>query len=817
MISLPTGLRDILRAWRREPLQAVASIATLALTLGASTAVFSIVNGVLLRPLAYPQPQQLVSLREIVPAVATQYPSLPVNARHFDYWRGRAASFASMAMIQWRTTSLIGAGDPAQISVVRASGALFDVLQIPVAFGRPLTPEDERADRPAVVVVSARLWADRLGSDPNVLGRTLTLGGTPHTIVGILSRGTNLPSFDSLGESASLSPSFDAVLPSRLNPANIGWMGQFNYSVIARLRPAVTFDSARAELNVIQTDVDRIASKEAGEAIGLRAWMQPLEESITGRVRRGLLLLLGAIGGVVVIACANLANLSLTRALARARDTAVKSALGASGRRLVRGVLLEQLLLSSVGGVLGLLVARAALELFVATAPIDLPRVAEVAIDARVMMFAGVAAIAAGLLVAVLPAWRVARTDVEPVLRAGRRGATDARGMRARTGLLALQVALSVMLLVVTGLFVTSFVRLMQVNPGFSADRVIALEIAPAARRYPDVKARAALYDRILEGVRAVPGITSAAWTSSLPLTGETWVDAIAGVGDVRPSSQHPNANYRFIGPEYFDVLSMPLTKGRSIDDRDRNRSVTPAVISARAAASLWRGEDPVGKQFVRGDRTTRFEVVGVVADGHPTSLESESPLMVYVPYWFNNEGRSVLLVRTPVDASTLAPALRRVVHTVDSELAIAGITPLRRVVDAALANRRYQMWLFTAFGAIALVIATVGVYATTAYGVSRRRREMNIRVALGARASQVFGAVVRQNLTPVAVGIAAGAAGALALGSVVASFLFKVQPRDPTIVATVVAVVGVVGLCASATAARQSLSIDPSAALRDE
>jgi len=817
MATTPLDVRDALRAIRREPVYAGAVIATLALTLGASTAVFSIVNGVVLRPLAYREAQRLVSIREVVPRNARRYATSPVNARHFEEWRRQATAFASIAEVEWRTTNLTGAGDPAQVVIVRASGTVFDVLQMPVALGRPLTRDDERPDHPPVAVISQRLWADRLGRDPLVVGRGLILGGTQYTVVGVLEPRSELPAFDLLSESASLSSKFDLVVPFRLNFARIGWMGQFNYAAVARLKAGVTLEQARAELDVIQQSVADIATKETHEPIDLRGWIMPLDESIVGRARLGLLLLLGAIGGVVLIACANLANLSLTRALGRMREAAVRSALGASRARLAGGVVLEQLLLAATGGALGVLIARQGLNLFVKTAPIDLPRVNDVVIDGRVLGFAASVAIAAGLCVALLPAWRMGRADMQATLRGGGYGATDRGGLRIRATLLAVQVALSVTLLVVTGLFVTSFVRLLRVDPGFSPERVTAVEIAPIANRYPDEKARAALYDRILASARDLPGIASAAWTSALPLTGETWVDLIARIGDTRPSSQKSSANYRFIGPDYFRTLSMPIAKGRAIDERDRNRAVVPAVISARAAQALWPGEDAVGQQFARGDPSQHFEVVGVVADGHATALEAESPLMVYVPYWFNNEGKSLLMVRTPGDAAAIAGELRRVIHAVDPEIAIADVSPLRQVVDKALAGRRYQMWLFTAFGAVALLIATVGVYATTAYGVSRRRREMNIRAALGARASQVIGLVLRQSLTPLFAGIAAGCAGALATGTVVASLLFKVRAADPFVLATVVALVGAVGVLAAATAARQGMRVNPAAALRDD
>jgi predicted permease len=375
----------------------------------------------------------------------------------------------------------------------------------------------------------------------------------------------------------------------------------------------------------------------------------------------------------------------------------------------------------------------------------------------------------------------------------------------------------SVTLLVVTGLFVTSFIRLLDIDPGFSTDRVVTVEIAPIAARYPDTKARAALYERIAERARQLPGIASISWTSALPLTGETWVDGIVRIDDTQPGTQKPSANYRFVGPDYFRALSMPILKGRSIDERDRTHAVTPAVISARAAQTLWPTDEPVGKLFTRGNRNERFEVVGVVVDGRPTSLETESPLMVYVPYWYNNEGKSVLVARTTESVAVVISELRAVIRAVDPEVAIGDTSPLRNVVDKAVEGRRYQTTLFAAFGGVALLIATIGVYATTSYGVSRRQREMNIRVALGAPLSQVFALILRQTAVPLVVGIAVGSAGALVMGTLVATLLFQVRPRDPLVLATAVLLVGLAGALAASTAARKGLRINPVEALRQE
>ncbi len=812
-------LRDVFRGLRRDRLYVVIVVGTLAVTLGASTAVFSIVDGVLLKPLAYRESQRLVSVREVVREISARYSSLPANAHHFEEWRNQATSFASMAELDFRMTNLTGTGEPVQLSILRARGKLFDVLETQATLGRVLSPDDEPPGRPTVAVISQRLWHERLGGDPNAIGRSLTLGGSPYTIVGILPPGFELPDFDPLSGAASLTRRVDAIVPLRPDFQHIDWMGQFNYPVVARLGRGVTIDQARAELDVLQQAVARTAQRETHETVALGGTITPLDESIVGRARLGLLLLLGAIGAVVLIACSNLANLSLTRTIGRLRDAAVRTALGASRERLVRQVILEQLLLAATGGALGLVVAWKAIHLFVRTAPIDLPRVNDVTIDARVIAFTGAVAAVAGVIVALLPAWRIAGRDVQAALRAGGHGATDRGGQRVRAMLLAVQVALSVTLLVVTTLLVTSFVRLLRIDPGFSPDGVVAVEIAPLASRYPDTAERAALYDRILERIHRLPGVTSAAWTSLLPLNGETWVDLISREGDTRSTFQKPSANYRFIGPDYFRTLSMPILKGRSIAERDRSGATIPTVLSQRAASTIWPGEDAIGRTFLRGDpdQPKKFEVVGIVADGHATALDSQSPLMVYVPYWFNNEGKSVLVVHVAGDAPAAIGEVRRAVRDVDPEIAIADAVPLDHVVDKALEGRRYQMWLFVAFGIVALVIATIGVYATTAYGVSRRRREMNIRVALGARASQVFGLVVRQSAAALAAGLVAGCAAATATSTLAASLVFEGRARDPIVIAGVVVLVGAAGLAACAIAAKQGLRIDPAAALRDE
>ena len=815
MRELASDVRSAWRGLRRDPLYTAAVVSILTLTLGAAIAVFSIVNGVLLRPLPYADAQELVSIREVVPGIADRYPTLPVTMRHFDLWRDRSTSFASMAATDWRTSTLTGAGEASQVVVLRTSGTLFDLLRVPISRGRGLTRDDERLERPRVAVISDQLWRDRLGADPGVLGRPLVLNGAEHTIVGVLPEGYALPRLQTLDESGSITTDVAAIVPFRVTLANFDWMGQFNYGVVARLKPGITLEQARAEMHVLQGTVAAIASRETREPVDLRAWIMPLDETIVGSVRRGLLLLLGAIGTLLLIACANLANLTLTRTTRRIREAAVRSALGAGRSRLVRAVIAEQMVLAAAGGALGIGLAVAAIRIFVLTAPVSLPRIQEVGIDARVAAFGLALALLSALAVALLPAWRVGRGDLETVLRSGGRG-SDHGSQRARHALLGAQVALSVMLLAVGGLFVSSLTRLLRVDTGFSPDGAVTIEIAPGTVRYPDIAARAALYDRVLDGVRSLPGLTAAAWTSALPLTGETWVDAVLRA-DETGARETSNANYRFVGPEYFRAIGMPILRGRSIEEQDRTHALTPAVVSERTARTLWPGEDAIGREFTRANPEQRFQVVGVVVDCRVTALDAQSPLMVYVPYWFNNEGKSVLVVRTSGDPMASVPAIRDVVRAIDPDIAIAGVAHLGRVVDAAVDSRRYQASLLSLFGGSALLIAIVGVYATTAYGVSRRRRELNIRAALGARASQVFSLVMRQSLVPILAGLAGGAAGALATGGFVASLLYEVRPRDPFVLSVVVGIVATAGLAAVAAAAVGNLRIEPAAALRDE
>jgi predicted permease len=812
MRSLWFDIRDAVRGFRRDRAYAATVILTLALTIGATTAVFSIVDGVLLEPLAYPESHRLVALRERWQEIAGR-PSggMAVNERHFEYWRAQATSFESMGQYRIVAANLTGAGEAAQISLARSSGTLFEVFREDAALGRTLRPSDEPEGAPAVATISDGLWRQKFGSDPSIVGKPLVLDGNVHIIVGVLRPEFNLPNDGQTGTQA------EAFVPIRVT---VGWVGDHNDSAVARLRTGVNIEQARAELDVLQAQVSEIATKHAHDRVTLAGVVTPLAEQVTGTARRGLLLLLAAVSGVLLIACSNLANLALTRTLGYARESAIRTALGASRRRLLAKALVEQLLLSTLGGALGLWVAWAALAVFVRTAPIDLPRVDEVSLDARVLAFAAAVSVLTGLVVAIVPAWRVGGRDAQAALRATATAvAGDRSARRSQATLLALQVALSVALLVVTTLLGTSLFRVLNVDRGFDADNVLAVDLALPATRYATESVRQPAFDRLLAAVSELPGVARVTTTSMLPLRGSGQTNFIDVEGSTTPMFQRPVANLRFVAPDFFRTLNLTIVRGRSFaaTERDPQRAA-PALISEPVAARLWPGQDPLGKRFSRGIPNEQgFEVVGVVADARLNSLDHTPPLMVYLPYWWRSRPAVSLLVKTSVEPSAVLASVRRAVHEIDSEIAVGQSRSLQDLVDAALAGRRYQARLFVVFGLVALFIATVGVYAVTSQAVARRRREMNIRVALGAPVPQVVGLIMRQAATPVVAGLAAGGAGALALGGVVASFLFQVQARDPMILAAVVAVVGSISVLTCLLATRRRLAVDPAAALRDE
>ena len=804
-------LRDSVRGLRRDAGFSATVILTLAVTIGATTAAFSIVNGILLKPLPFPEPERLVAIREIWREVSLGAATIGVNQRHFEHWRQHSQLFHSMAEFITLPANLTSGGPAAQITAVKAGGSLFDVLGETAAVGRLLASEDDSPGSADVTVIGDALWRQRFGGATDVIGKAIVIDGRPYTVVGVLRPSFRLP------ERQRLAANIDAVIPMRID---VGWVGDHNNAAVGRLKTGVTIQEAQAELEVLQRQVGEMATAESQQRVTLSAVVRPLTDSIVGGARRGVVVLFVALLAVLAIACSNLTNLALIRALARSRDVAIRSALGAGRAHIVTRAMLDFVLLAGAGGGLGVWLAYAAIRLFVNTAPIDLPRIEEVTLDGRVIAFAAALTGLTGLLVAILPVLHLDNHDPQAALRGAPAAAGQApAAVRARNVLTGLQIALTVTLLTVTGLLGTSLLRLLDVDYGFTTDRVLSVSVALPPSRYADDRSRIDAFDRITAGVKSLPGVRSVSTTSLLPMRGEGQVNFVVAAGTNVPRSEQPSANFRFVGPEYFSALQLPVQRGRmfSLADRDSGRPM-PAVVSTSLAERLWPGQDALGREFSRGiDGEAGFEVIGIAADARTTSLERTPPLMVYLPYWWRTRTTLSLLVKTDVEPLTLAPSIRRALDQIDPEIAIGDTRPLQRAVDAATAGRRYQARLFVVFGAVALLIATVGVYGVTAYGVSRRRREMNIRVALGARRGDVLALLMQQSLYAVIPGVIAGIAGALAIGKAVASLLFEVQPNDPAVLGTAAIVVALTAFTASMIAARGGLSLNPAAALREE
>jgi predicted permease len=794
----------------REPGFAAIAILTIALGVGANTAIFSIVNGVLLRPLPYAAPDRLVSLREVIPAIANKYPTMPVSARHFTEWRTRTASFERISAVQTRVAILTGVGKPEQLDIAKVSADLFETLGVKPALGRTFVEGEDQPGRDRVAVLTDELWRRRFRADPAVLGKNIELDSQACTIVGVLPRWFRFPNARLLevGQGSVMKP--EAFRPLVFSPDELKMlMGNFNYTVIARLKSGVAVERAKAELDVVAAQL----AKMAGVKMAFGAAVFPLRDSIVGKTRLPLLVLLGAVASVLLIVCVNLANLLLARAERRAREAAVRTALGASGARLARQALGETLLVALIGGVLGVAVAWAGLGALVHFAPPDIPRLDEVRVDGWVLLFALGITTATGLLFGLAPAWRAALADPLEALKAGGRAVKGARaGARVRASLVAAEVGLSALLLVTAALLATSFGRLIRAEKGFQAPTVLSADVRIPTQKYSTEEQRDSFHERVLARLHAQPGVVSAAIVTALPLTGETWLSMAYLDGDTRPPLERPMMNVRFVSAEYFRTMGIPLLAGRTIADSDRKRMV--AVMSESAAQTLWPEQDAVAREFWLNGK--KHEVIAVAGDvvtepGRPAAA------IVYLPYWDWPPPWVKLVARAAGDPRSIAGAMRAAVREVDADVPVAELQTMQEVLADSVAQRRFQMTLAASFAGTALLLAALGIYGVVSYSVTRRRNEMGVRMALGARPQNLYRLVTAQAMRPVALGLAAGLAAALAAGRVLASLLYGISPRDPVTMTAVAGVLVTVALAACAIPARRAASVAPMEALRDE
>lgn len=812
-MSVGTDLRVAWRAMRRNPGFSVVAIATLAFTIGANTAIFTVVDAILLRPLGYGEENRLFVVHEVVPKFALLAPLVPVNAMHFLAWRKNVSGFEQVAMVGGISRNLTGLGEPQRLEGARVSPALFPMLGARTQLGRTFLEEEDQPGRDNVVLLTDKLWRSRFAADPNIVGRKILLDAHPFEVVGVLAPSFHFPRLNQLYAMKVSEDQPEFWKPFAIKPDELEPLGDFNYICIARVRPGVTRQQALAQLEAAQAELAR----QAPEKIELHAAMVPLHEQITSRSRRGLELMLLAVGTVLMIGCVNIANLLLGRATSRKQELAIRSALGAGVRKLLQQMLAESFVLAAMGGALGVAVAYAGLRLILARAPLDLPRLDEIHLDSRVLVFTLAISVLAGLICGILPAWRFAHSQPLLAMKSGSRTTEGRSAGRLRTALIGLEVGLSTLCLIAGGLLLRSLVNLFEVDKGFAAEKVLTVELSLPDTRYNEHSARNRFMKSLLDGVQTVPGVVSAGISNMLPLSGEGGNNLISLEGTTVPFPERPLADIRGVNPEYFQTLGIALREGRIFAESDGDHKV--CEVSALTAERLWPGQNPLGKRFRIGDPDGPFvEVAGVVGDVRGVGLDRAPSQTIYVPYWQRRtyNGPS-LAVKTRVDPLSVSTAVRNIIRQIDSELPVPRFQTMEQVVDESVGQRRFQMNLLLLFAMTALLLASLGIYGVVSYSVALRTNEMGVRMAIGARASDILKMILRQAMTPIAIGACGGLVVALIVGRLFSGLLYGVAPADAITIGSVLAILGAVGSAASLIPALRASRVNPVTALRYE
>jgi putative ABC transport system permease protein len=765
-----------------------------------------VVNGVLLHPLAFREPNRLFFLGESIPG--SEYGVWPASARHFTEWRGQATSFESLSAISAGAVNLTGKGEPERLEKMRVSANLFTALGVQPAIGRGFLSDEDKASKERVVVLGNRFWQRKYHADPGIVGSTVLLDNEACTVVGVLPASFHFPNAHALISYFPNMTQPDVFRPLVFSADELRQvMGSFNYGVIGRLRAGVDRRAAETELTGICAQL----SKQSGQKVDLRAVVTPFQEAIVGKTRLGLLVLMGAVGAVLLIICVNLANLLLVRAEGRAVDSAIRLALGASRFELLRQFLIETLLMALFGGALGVALAASGFGLLLQAAPPDIPRLDEVRLDGGVLVFAVALTVLTGLIFGLGPAWRVASNDPQGILKS--RGRTLAgEGRRLRNALVVAESGLSATLLILAGLLLASLSRLVHVPTGYAAPTVLAADISIPWTKYKEPAQKNAFFEHVASKLASSPGVASAAFTSALPLKGETWIDSAWLPGDSRPLFERPSTNVRFVSAEYFRTMGIPVLAGRIFAENDRERKV--AVISERLADLLWPGGKAIGRSFEGGFGL--YEVIGIVGDVRADAHKAPAPIF-YHPYWDWPPLNSTIVARAVGDPRSIAATLRQAVASVDPDVPVPSLKTMQEVLDDSLSQRRFQAMLGTVFAGTALLSAALGIYGVVSCSVARRRNEIGIRAALGARPSDLRWLVVRQGLAPVFIGLLGGILAALALGRVLSGLLFEINANDPATIAITALVLLATGAAACLLPARRATQVDPVEALRSE
>jgi putative ABC transport system permease protein len=798
---------------RKSPGFTVVAVLTLALGIGANTAIFSLVNSVLLRPLSFRDSKQLYVIHEIIPQWSNSYPLLDANLPDFQIWQKESHSFDGIAIVESTSMILAGVGETEQIRGTRASANLLELLGAHPALGRSFLPEEDQSDHGHAVILMDSFWRTRFNADRSVIGRSIMLDGVPYSVVGVLPESFHWP-----GAVNGFSKRAQFLTPLN-GPKSYeqDLIGEFDFTAIGRLKPGVTSAQAVAELNLIQA---RIA-KEAHTNVDLRADIIPLQSEVTASARRGLILLLAAVGAVLLMVCVNLANLLFGRVPGRLHEAAIRKALGASERRLLQQMLAESLLLALIGGALGILLAHFGVRWFAYSGPADIPRLNEVRLDARALAFVVLASLTTAALFGALPAWLVSKADLNETLgSAGKSISENRRTRKLRAVLVGAEVGMCTVLLIVAGLLGRSLLHLLHLDPGFSVEHVLAADVDLPPVAYAKAAKREAFYGAALDGIQILPGVSSVAWTSMLPLEGQGSVSGINLPGHQLPPERAPIVNYRAVSTDYFQTMSIPVLAGHGFNNHDRGRR--EVIVSQGLARRLWPNQNPVGQQCLAEWGPLQLsEVIGVAGDIQ-TRLDRPPLFMVYVAdSWAeappSAPGSASIVVRTAGDPARLASSVRNVIHQSGPDVPIVALRPMSQLVALNLKDRRFQASLVSSFAVSALLLASLGIFGVLAYSIEQRRREFGIRTALGAPRSQLLGMVMRQGLRPVGLGLSVGIFAAMLGGRLLQSLVFGVSPLDPLTFVSVAVIITFVAAVACYIPARRAMNADAVVALHYE
>ncbi len=806
-------LRVAFRMLRKNVVLTVVILASLGIGIGANSAIFSVVDALLLRPLPYPHPDRLAAVWLHSPGIGILR-DWPSPGQYVDL-QNQNHSFDQMAIAQSRTFTLTGREQPERVDALSTQSSLLTMFGAKPLLGRILLPEEDTPGRPAVAILSYGVWQRLFNADPAIVGKSITLNGKSFTVVGVLQR-TFMLNAEVLPSEGPMDK-VDIFLPLPLGPDAAQRRGDENYNIVARLKPGVSLHQAQADIDIIANGIRIKDKRDASYGMDVVG----LQNQVVGDVRRALLVLLGSVSLVLLIACANVANLLLARAAGREKEVAIRAALGASWRRLARQLLTESILLGLLGGAAGLLVARASLLVIRTMNPGNIPRLDEIGINGAVLAFTFGLSLATGILFGLAPAWRAVKLDPNSSLKAGGRGGQSDGGLylkrhRLRGLLVASELALSLVLLIGAGLLIRSFVRLQSVTPGFTADNVLSMQFVVSDPKYKDQKILAGFYREVETRIAHLPGVVAEGTVSALPLTGTIGWGGIHVEGYNPPPGQELQVDQRTASTNYFQTMRIPLVSGRFFSDQDNLDSQQVVIIDQKFAQRFWPNNDAVGKHLWF-DPKKPITIVGVVGVVKQYGLDTDGKIATYFPLQQGPDRGTFLVARSSSDDAGLSNAITREIHAVDPAAVIYGIRTMKDRLHDSLARQRFSSTMLGAFALFALLLAAVGLYGVMSYLVTQSTRDIGILVALGARRENILALVVRQGMQLTLIGIFAGLIGAAALTRVIASLLFGVSATDVATFMAVPALLAVVAFAATVIPAWRASSVDPMVALREE